>query len=33
VDLGTVDSTGTSYVYDNLGMTRTLHASYTLKFQ
>lgn len=33
VDLGTVDSTGTSYLYDNLGMTRTLHASYTLKFQ
>ncbi len=33
VDLGTVDSTGNSYLYDNLGMRRTLHASYTLRFE
>ncbi|HMB72717.1 MAG TPA: TonB-dependent receptor [Gammaproteobacteria bacterium] len=32
VDLGTLDASGTSYLYDNLGMERTLHASYTLRF-
>ena len=32
VDRGTLDLTGTSYLYDNLGMSRTLHASYTRRF-
>jgi outer membrane cobalamin receptor len=32
VDQGTLDATGTSYLYDNLGTSRTLHASYTRRF-
>jgi outer membrane receptor protein involved in Fe transport len=32
VDIGTLDLTGSSYIYDNLGMSRTLHASYTHRF-
>ena len=32
VDLGTLDASGTSYLFDNLGMSRTLHASYTRRF-
>ena len=32
VDSGTLDATGTSYLYDNLGMSRTLHAGYTRRF-
>ena len=32
VDRGTLDITGGSYLYDNLGMSRTVHASYTRRF-
>ncbi len=32
VDRGTVDTTGAGYNYDNLGMERTFHASYTYRF-
>jgi hypothetical protein len=32
VDVGTLDATGTSYIYDNLGTSRTIHASYTHRF-
>ena len=32
VDRGTRDTTGVGYNYDNLGMERTLHASYTYRF-
>ena len=32
VDRGTLDITGVSYLYDNLGMSRTVHASYTRRF-
>jgi hypothetical protein len=32
VDQGTLDATGTAYLYDNLGMRRTVHASYSLRF-
>ena len=32
VDVGTLDLTGASYVYDNLGTSRTIHASYTRRF-
>jgi vitamin B12 transporter len=32
VDRGTLDATGTSYLYDNLGMSRTFHASYNYRF-
>ncbi|MDX1562361.1 MAG: TonB-dependent receptor, partial [Gammaproteobacteria bacterium] len=32
VDRGTLDATGGSYLYDNLGMSRTVHASYTRRF-
>jgi vitamin B12 transporter len=32
VDVGTLDLTGTSYLYDNLGTSRTAHASYTHRF-
>lgn len=32
VDRGTLDATGTSYLFDNLGMSRTLHAGYTYRF-
>lgn len=31
-DRGTADATGAGYIYDNLGMERTLHASYTYRF-
>lgn len=32
VGVGTVDATGESYLYDNLGMERTLHLNYTYGF-
>lgn len=32
VDRGTLDITSVSYLYDNLGMSRTVHASYTRRF-
>jgi len=32
VHRGTLDATGTSFLYDNLGMVRTLHVNYTYKF-
>jgi len=32
VDIGTLDLTGASYLYDNLGTSRTIHASYTRRF-
>lgn len=32
VGVGTVDTTGASYFYDNLGMERTLHLNYTYGF-
>jgi vitamin B12 transporter len=32
VGVGTVDATGDSYLYDNLGMERTLHLNYTYGF-
>ena len=32
VDRGTLDLTGASYIYDNLGTSRTFHASYTHRF-
>lgn len=32
VDIGTVDATGESYLFDNLGMSRTFHAGYTYQF-
>ena len=32
VDRGTLDLTGTSYLYDNLGTSRTVHGSYTHRF-
>jgi len=32
VDGGARDATGSSYIYDNLGMSRTVHASYSRRF-
>jgi len=32
VDRGTLDATGTSYLFDNLGMSRTFHAGYSYRF-
>ncbi len=32
IDVGTADLTGKSYLYENLGMHRTMHLSYTLRF-
>ncbi|MBL4821257.1 MAG: TonB-dependent receptor [Gammaproteobacteria bacterium] len=32
IDRGTVDATGQSYLFENLGMSRTLHLSYTYQF-
>jgi vitamin B12 transporter len=32
VDSGVLDGSGDDYIYDNLGMSRTLHASYTRRF-
>jgi len=32
VDRGTLDASGTSYLFDNLGMSRTVHAGYTYRF-
>ena len=32
IDVGTADVTGSSYLYHNLGMPRTLHLSYTYSF-
>ena len=32
IDVGTVDLTGDSYIYRNLGMQRTTHLSYTYRF-
>jgi len=32
VDRGTLDATGTSYLFDNLGMSRTVHAGYSYRF-
>ena len=32
VDRGTLDASGTSYLFDNLGMSRTLHAGYSYRF-
>jgi len=32
VDRGTLDATGTSYLFDNLGMSRTFHAGYSYCF-
>ena len=32
VDRGTRDATGSSCLFDNLGMNRTIHASYTYDF-
>ncbi|MCA9013883.1 MAG: TonB-dependent receptor [Planctomycetaceae bacterium] len=32
IDRGTLDSTGASYLFENLGMSRTLHVSYTYQF-
>ena len=32
VDGGALDATGSSYIYDNLGMSRTVHASYSRRF-
>jgi vitamin B12 transporter len=32
VDRGTLDASGTSYLFDNLGMSRTVHASYSYRF-
>ncbi|MFT5322149.1 MAG: outer membrane receptor protein involved in Fe transport [Pseudohongiellaceae bacterium] len=32
VERGTLDVSGTSYLYDNLGMSRSLHAAYSYRF-
>lgn len=32
VDRGTLDASGTSYLFDNLGMSRTVHAGYSYRF-
>ena len=32
IDVGTLDLTGSSYLYENLGMQRTTHLSYTYEF-
>ena len=32
VDRGTLDATGTAYLFDNLGMSRTFHAGYSYRF-